>query len=107
VVRYLFKASDLVDPTRLRRVVAGILPGEGDDVVTTVAEQLIAEGELKGRAEGKAELLLRQLGRRFGPVAPDIEARIHAADAALLDVWGDRILDARSLADVFGADPRH
>jgi len=123
VVRYLFKASDLVDPTRLRRVVAGILPGQGDDVVTTVAEQLIAEGEikgraegelkgrvegeLKGRAEGKAELLLRLMTRRFGPVAPDIEARIHAADAALLDNWGDRILDARSLADVFGADPRH
>ncbi len=56
--------------------------------------------EQKGRQEGEAALLRRQLERRFGP-RPDWAAdRIAAADTAALEEWSLRVLDAGSLEDV-------
>ena len=63
------------------------------------------EGEQKGRLEGEAKLLLRQLHRRFDPLPEWAQARVRAADAAQLEAWADALLDAGSLADVFGAPP--
>jgi hypothetical protein len=39
--------------------------------------------------------------RRFGPLSAADRARIQRADAGALLVWGDRLLSARSLAEVF------
>ncbi|MEO5373918.1 MAG: Rpn family recombination-promoting nuclease/putative transposase [Alphaproteobacteria bacterium] len=59
-------------------------------------------GEEKGKAEGKAEMLLRLLRRRFGPLSPGVEDRVRAAGSEQLDGWSERFVDAHSLADVFG-----
>ena len=71
------------------------------------AEEKAREAEEKGRAEGeakgKAEMLLRQLRRRFGPLSAEIEDRVHAASSDQLNEWMDCLMDARELADVFGA----
>lgn len=56
----------------------------------------------KWTAEGKMAVLERQLTRRFGPLPADVEARIQAADNAALDDWCDRILEARTIDEVFG-----
>ena len=64
----------------------------------TSAEQL---GNKKGRAVGKAEALLRMLRRRFHAVPSELEARVRTAYDAQLDEWSDRILDAKTLTDVF------
>lgn len=66
-----------------------------------------AEGEARGLHEGQARTLLRQLRRRFGPLAPDVEARVREADGTRLDDWGERILDAHELDDVFSNDQTH
>ena len=47
-------------------------------------------------------MLLRLLNQRFGPIDKPIRARVLAADAEQLLVWGDRVLFAESLAAVFG-----
>ncbi|MBF0425726.1 MAG: Rpn family recombination-promoting nuclease/putative transposase [Magnetococcales bacterium] len=61
-------------------------------------------GKQEGRLEGKADLLLRQLRQRFGPRLPGwVEARIAAADAATIELWGDRVLTASSLEELFAA----
>ncbi|MQP68598.1 DUF4351 domain-containing protein [Niveispirillum sp. SYP-B3756] len=50
---------------------------------------------------------LCQLRRRFGPLAPDVEARVHGADGDQLDAWSERILEAEKLDDLFsGSLPR-
>lgn len=71
----------------------------------------LAEGRAEGRAEGerkgKADTLLRQLRRRFGAVPAETETLVRAADGARLDGWCDRILDARTLDEVFGGDQSH
>ena len=73
------------------------------------AQQYRQEGEQKGeqrgkrqgKQEGKAELLQRQLVRRFGPLPHDLVQRLTSATTEQLELWGDQVLDARSLADVF------
>ncbi len=59
------------------------------------------EGRQEGRREGEADLVLRQLRLKLGPLEPDIEDRVRSADADRLLEWGERILTAESLQDVF------
>ncbi len=60
------------------------------------------EGRQEGRQEGEADLLLRQLQRKFGPLQETALARVRAADSEALLEWGERILTAERLEDVFG-----
>lgn len=60
-----------------------------------------AKGRVAGRAEGEATLLLRLLDRRFGPLPDSVKQRISATDADTLLRWGERLLDAKSLEDIF------
>jgi len=57
-------------------------------------------GEERGRQQGEATLLLRQLERRFGVVPDWVRDRVHAADTAIIEEWGLRLLDAASLEEV-------
>jgi hypothetical protein len=60
------------------------------------------EGKLEGRLEGKLETLTRQLTRRFGPLPEWVAERLIAGTGEQLDAWSDRVLDAATLAEVFG-----
>ena len=62
------------------------------------------KGRKEGRKEGEAILLLRLLERKFGPPAPAVRRRIRSAGAKQLLEWGERLLTARSLAEVFGEE---
>jgi hypothetical protein len=55
----------------------------------------------QGRRQGKSELLLRQAERKFGPLAVRDRARIELADADRLLCWGERLIAAHSLEEVF------
>lgn len=59
------------------------------------------KGRQEGRQEGEARMLLRQLRLKFGALAPEIEEQVCSADADRLLVWGERILTAVSLEDIF------
>lgn len=61
------------------------------DLATTRAE---------GRAEGEAKILLKQLGKRFGPLSRATRARVEAATAEQLDRWAERVLTEPSLDEV-------
>lgn len=58
-------------------------------------------GRQEGRKEGEALLLQRLLGKRFGPLPSAIVERIASASAAQIETWGERVLDAGSLDEVF------
>lgn len=55
----------------------------------------------QGRRQGKAELLLRQAERKFGPLPNRDRTRIELADAERLLSWGERLVGARSMEEVF------
>ncbi len=59
------------------------------------------EGKLEGKLEGQAALLGRQLIRRFGPLPEATQQRLHQATLEQLAHWADRILDARTLDEIF------
>ena len=63
--------------------------------------QGMERGMERGREEGEAVLLLRQLNRKFGPLPPEMERKIRSAEPQALMLWGDRVLDARTLDEVF------
>jgi hypothetical protein len=56
----------------------------------------------EGRVEGEAAMLLRLLNRKFHPLPEYALQRIAAADAETLLVWGERVLDAKCLEEVWG-----
>lgn len=74
------------------------------------ADAYRAEGEAKGKAEGKAEgrtegealALQKLLSRRFGVVPAAVLEQISNAPIEQIDSWLDRVLDARSLDELFG-----
>ncbi len=66
-------------------------------------EETIMSTAEKLKCEGRAGLLLRQLTKRFGPLPAETVARINAAALEDLDRWGERVLDRKTLAEVFAA----
>ncbi|MBI5780746.1 MAG: DUF4351 domain-containing protein [Rhodocyclales bacterium] len=68
-----------------------------------VAQKALQQGTQKGRLEGEALALQRQLTRRFGPLPEWVQARLRSASAEELETWAERVLDATRLEDVFGA----
>jgi hypothetical protein len=64
-------------------------------------EQWRQEGIEEGRRQGEAELLLRLLRRKFGSVPRKIQTRLRDAQPEQLLDWGERLLTANSLEEIF------
>ncbi len=73
--------------------------------IERITQGWLAEGKKEGRKEGRREgeltMLRRQLERRFGELPPQVVERLERADVDLLLEWGDRVLTAARLDDVF------
>lgn len=69
---------------------------------TRFYQDVFGEGRMEGRLEGETLMLLRQLERKFKPLPESARERIAKADAETLLVWGERLLDAQRLEDVWG-----
>jgi hypothetical protein len=95
------------DPGTTRERIVAVAGPEHEDVMLSVAEQLIKEGFDKGIdkgiEKGQRALLLRLLDRRFGAVPPQLAARVDTASPAEIEGWVDRVIDAATLDDVFRA----
>lgn len=59
------------------------------------------EGMRQGMREGEARLLLRVLASRFGDLPQSVQLRVRNAEVSQLERWSDRLLDARTLEDLF------
>ncbi len=71
----------------------------------TLMERTIKQESLQvGMQAGQTNTLLRLLRRRFSVLPAWAEGRVQSAGVAELETWTDRILDARTLEDVFGDD---
>jgi hypothetical protein len=78
------------------------------------AKKYVAQGRAEGRVEGeihgresgercgRAALITRLLGVRFGQLTPEQCARINSASSAELDEMGERLLSAKTLQEALG-----
>lgn len=97
-----YLGRDPEDTTAMRDAMNKI---ENEEVpMRTMLDAVLDMGEERGRkkseARGAQELLRGLLQARFGPLSPEADARLAAADAAKLQRWSLRILTAASAAEV-------
>jgi len=106
IAGYVFQTMD-IDHKVMHNIVTKSLESGKEAAVMTLAERLRSEGRVEGRVEGevlgKHAVLRRQIARRFGEGILDLlmQERLRAATAEQLDLWADRILDARTIEEVF------
>ena len=93
------KASTLSNPTEKAIVMNATALYE--QIKEEGREEGRRRGREEGRAEGKKGLLRRMLGHRFGELPPTVVARIDAANSSQLDRWGERLVTATTLNEVF------
>ena len=69
---------------------------KGYEYQSDFAKKYVAQGH----KEGERALLLRLLCTRFGELPAAAVARIEGAEVAVLERWGERMLSAKTLAEV-------
>jgi predicted transposase YdaD len=62
-----------------------------------ISKEIFADGEVAGEAKA----LIRLLEKRFGVVPSHLRERISSADAASIEAWLDRTLEASDIASIF------
>jgi len=72
-----------------------------EEIMAGMYQVLTEEGYKRGLSEGEADVLVRFLVRRFGPLPEGLKERIGKADADMIDRWFDQAAEAASLDDVF------
>ena len=118
VVRRLRQVPDAEQRGRLLATLLALLE---DEEVITMVERFLAdddvllelpylrrlraqereEGREEGRRQEAAEILLRQLQGRFGPLPEAVRSRVAVADRATLERWSDQVVGAPTLEAVF------
>ena len=99
---YLFETGEASDPKQLSHLLHGRLsPTLEETTMTTMAQYFRQEGVQQGVRQGEAAIILRQMQCRFGDVPKAYEQRITQANADTLLQLGEKILEAKTLADIF------
>ena len=90
-----------------RRVTKALGDQEGRKIVEGVQHYKFVEGRalgvIEGRAEGKAETLLKLLRLKFRRLSAETRQRVETAPAEQLDAWAAAVLSAGSLEEVFAS----
>jgi hypothetical protein len=99
--RYIAATYQGLKGEQIAEMVESAAGPEAEEVIVTWLEEI----EVRGRKKGRTEILLTQLGARFGAVPAEARARVQAADDATLSRWAVRVLTATSIDDAL-ADRR-
>jgi flagellar biosynthesis/type III secretory pathway protein FliH len=65
-------------------------------------EQGLEQGLKKGVQKGEANVVIRLLTKRFGPLSLIMLDRLNQATIEQLELWADRVLEAKTLESVLG-----
>ena len=101
-VSYILRSHRHVNKQAIRGALQQIAPGKEDEMLSKAAEELMEEAEIRTR---RATILL-QLEHRFGSLHESIRERVGSAETRELEAWTLRVLDARSLEEVFDGEAR-
>jgi hypothetical protein len=106
IFRYMWVVNEKLGIEELRQLVEREIGKDVEEAIVNAVDTLLAEGRNKGleqgRSEGQRQMLVRQLGKRFGTLPNDAVARVSAATLETLEIWSDRVLTASTLSEVLG-----
>ena len=88
------------------RTMAGLIQRARDEGMRVGRDEGMRAGRDEGKRQGLVEVLERQLTHRFGPLSPAVSDRLQRGSVAALQAWAGRLLDARTLDEVFDQDPK-
>ena len=91
----------MMEPNGLKK---GVLREMLTEVTPNKAERLMSIAE-ECALEGRSEVLLRQMARRFGPIANTYRQRVMDGSMAEMDAWADGLIDGKTLDQLFTAPP--
>jgi predicted transposase/invertase (TIGR01784 family) len=113
VLQYINRGPVPVSREVLQRALHSLDQRRYEELMGHFSQEFFAEGEAKGHAKGRAEgraegevageakALIRLLEKRFGVVPPHLRERISSADAASIEAWLDRTLEASDMPSIF------
>ena len=116
VIRYILQNYRRITAELWMKVVHEVKPHREGEMVSLAAEEWMRQGEARGKAmgqaegiakgiaEGKAEGLLIALEARFGPVPPEVEARVRRSGTEQLDGMFRRLALAPTIQDILADD---
>ncbi len=64
----------------------------------------IEKGIEKGVMQGESNLLICQIKHKFGAIGKKYQALLSHADANTLLVWGEKVLNAKTIDEIFEDD---
>ena len=70
-------------------------------MLTDESRSWVHQWKQEGRLQGTSALLSRQLQRRFGALPAPVQQRLTNATLDELEAWSLKVLDAKTLDDVF------
>ena len=68
---------------------------------TRFYQEIAEEERREGKIEGERLFLSKQIAKRFGPLSAGIAAKLEQAGNEELELWGERILEAQTLSQLF------
>ncbi|MBF0180632.1 MAG: Rpn family recombination-promoting nuclease/putative transposase [Magnetococcales bacterium] len=101
VLIYLMTTFTSLQQETVHEIVMRVKPQEETTMMSIYARELIAKGRAEGEASGRQRMLTRFIQRKFGPQSSQVQDKIEKADLATLEIWADRIVDARTVEEVF------
>nr|VFK54579.1 MAG: protein of unknown function (DUF4351) [Candidatus Kentron sp. TUN]VFK57607.1 MAG: protein of unknown function (DUF4351) [Candidatus Kentron sp. TUN] len=101
IVYYLVQTYTHYRKETIQEIIQKVRPEEIDTMMSQFAQDISSVARQEGMLEGEAKLLIRQLSRRFQPLPEEITERVYGADPNTIEIWADRVLDAKSLDDIF------
>lgn len=96
LLEYAFRVGE-VRPEDVRLLAKELGPAATEAYMTAAA--ILTK---ESYAEGKAELLLRLLGLRFGSLSAAHRDTVLRASAEQIDVWAERLLSGASIEEILG-----
>lgn len=72
-----------------------------EELVAQAVKQGLQQGLRQGKWEGCHTLLLRQMKRKFAVIPENYLKCIQYADEDMLLQWGEQLIDANTLRDIF------
>jgi len=107
LLRYYVQGTQRVAEDDARQLLEQTSPGDPimqtfiDRYIEQGIEQGMEQGMELGKRQGEAEVLLRQMERKFGPADVKLRQQIQEADAEQLLEWSERIFTAETPEAVF------